>query len=149
MSPTLRTSTAMGCRPQSRRPSSPLPPPVVTSRTPVPGRDGTALGRGQPRGRLSIAVTVDEVAQQVLPPLLDLADVADPSTLELHNSSIDLTPFISAAPVLRAADDAVADCEDRINSIDPSNLTGTVRTGWTNCPRSWRPCARSPPPVPG
>ena len=76
----------------------------------------------------SIAVSVDDVAQQVLPPLLQLADVADPTTLKVQSSSIDLAPFVSAAPALQSADDAVAVCEDRIRSIDPSGLTDSVRS---------------------
>jgi hypothetical protein len=77
----------------------------------------------------AVTITVDDVATQVLPPLLELADVIDPATLQTQNNTIDLTPLVTAAPILRSADDAVAQHQDRIAAIDRGGLTTTVSAG--------------------
>ena len=77
----------------------------------------------------AVAVTVDDIATQVLPPLLNLADVVDPSSLEVSNNTIDLAPLVAAAPVLKTADDTVAQQQDRIDAIDRGSLTSTVGNG--------------------
>ena len=77
----------------------------------------------------TVATTVDDVATQVLPPLLDLVDVIDPSTFETSDSSIDLTPLVAAAPVLKSADDAVAQQQQAIDEVDRSGLTSAVSGG--------------------
>ncbi len=83
---------------QTARARSAVDDPIFTLATHLPFV-GVDLGAVR-----TIATAVDDVATQVLPPLVGLAAVADPHVLLPQDSRFDLDPIIAAAPGLRHAD---------------------------------------------
>jgi hypothetical protein len=74
----------------------------------------------------TIAETVDTVAVQVLPQLVDVADTFSANNLVPKDGAIDLAPIIAIAPTLRTADAAVDSAIARMTSIDRNSLIRPV-----------------------
>ncbi|WP_157970457.1 DUF4012 domain-containing protein [Nakamurella deserti] len=74
----------------------------------------------------TIATTVDDMATQVLPPLVDLTRLADPAVLLPEKGRVDLQPFVDAAPALRHADDEVARFRGEIAAIPHDDVVGAI-----------------------
>lgn len=74
----------------------------------------------------TVATTVDDMATQVLPPLVDLTALADPDVLLPERGRVDLQPFITAAPRLRHADDEVRRFREEIAGIPRDDVVGAI-----------------------
>ena len=122
LDPTRLAATVAEIQADAQRARNAVEDPLYRAATGLPwvGDDLSAV--------TSIATTVDNLAQQVLPSLISLADAVDPAKLAPHDSTVDLTPVTAAATTLHDANVAVADCVAQIAGVDRSGLTGAVRT---------------------
>ena len=69
-----------------------------------------------------VTSTVDALARDVMPSLVDVATTLQPSTLAPKDGAIDLAPIEQIAPLLQSADDSVADATAQLAGIDRSQL---------------------------
>ena len=67
-----------------------------------------------------VTLTVDSLANDVMPSLVDIAATLQPSQLAPKNGTIDLTPIEQISPVLQDADAAVTAARERVSAIDRS-----------------------------
>ncbi len=74
----------------------------------------------------SMAVTVDELAQDTVPSLLDIAKIAGGSALTPQNGAIDLAPIKRVSSALQAADAAVNAGRARMAAINRGDLIDPV-----------------------
>jgi len=73
-----------------------------------------------------IAVTVDSLATDVLPSLIDVAHTLRPAELAPRDGTIDLTPIEEISPLLQNAQGAVGQARGRMESIDTSDVIQSV-----------------------
>lgn len=66
------------------------------------------------------AATTQEVASQVIRPLVDVAGAADPRKLAVHDGRIDLAPLVAAQPVVARAQAAYHRAERSLAAVDTS-----------------------------
>lgn len=74
----------------------------------------------------TVADVVDTLAQQTLPPLVDVVRVVNPGTLAPVDGRVDLEPLREAAPRVTAADDSVRAAQDQLGAIDTSRLVSQL-----------------------
>lgn len=85
----------------------------LAARTPVIGPSAGAAA--------DVAVVLDDVTDDVLPPLADLAD-AVAATTRTPDGGIDLEPLRSAAPGTAAAQESIDASGARLAAVDPDDL---------------------------
>lgn len=66
--------------------------------------------------------SVDDLAQDVLPPLVQASGIVDLSGLRAKDGGIDLGPLEQAAPLVASSADALSPVERDLNAIDTSSL---------------------------
>ncbi|PYF95940.1 Type II secretory pathway, pseudopilin PulG [Georgenia satyanarayanai] len=71
-------------------------------------------------------VVVDDLAADALPDLVAATDAVDPARLAPQDGRIDLAPFAEVAPRVVAANEAVLAGRDRLDTVDSSDLVGTL-----------------------
>jgi hypothetical protein len=86
----------------------------AAARAPWLGDDVTAA-------RTAVAV-IDDVAQDVMPPLVQAAQGIDPSALAPKDGAVDLAPLQAAAPHLAEAEAAMQAAEHEVAKIDTSGV---------------------------
>ena len=69
-----------------------------------------------------VTTTVDGLARNVMPSLVDVATTLQPSTLAPKDGVIDLAPIRQIAPLLQSADDSVTDATAELAGIDRTEL---------------------------
>jgi len=74
----------------------------------------------------AMAVTIDGLAQDTVPSLVDIAQVVGGSALIPHAGSIDLAPIVRMSAALQAADKAVSDGRAAMAAIDRRDLLDPV-----------------------
>lgn len=74
----------------------------------------------------TIAAAVDDLSTQVLPPLVDLTALADPVRLLPAAGQVNLAPLVTAAPLLRHADDEVQRVGGDVAAIPRGDVIGAV-----------------------
>lgn len=74
----------------------------------------------------TVALAVDDVATDALPPLLDAATVLDPQALAPTDGQVDLDPLLEAGPQLEQANAAIAAARDQVVAIDTADLVEQV-----------------------
>lgn len=74
----------------------------------------------------TVADVVDTLAQQTLPPLVDVVRVVNPGTLAPVDGRVNLEPLREAAPRVTAADDSVQAAQDQLAAIDTSRLVSQL-----------------------
>lgn len=74
----------------------------------------------------AVSEVVDTLALDVLPNLVDVAAVVDPSALAPTEGRVDLAPLQQAAPVVVAAAEQVAEGQRRLDGIDADSLWAVV-----------------------
>jgi hypothetical protein len=87
-----------------------------------------------------IADTVDDLANQTMPTLVDVAELTHSSALSPHNGSIDLAPIAALAAPLQEADDAVNAGRLRMSKIDTQPLMAPIGNAVTEL---WRALDRA------
>jgi protein-tyrosine-phosphatase len=75
---------------------------------------------------------VDDVAQQILPPLVALSDTVSPDKLRASGNRINLAPLQKAAPALTASATHAAQIKTQVDGIDTQGLTGPVARAVTS-----------------
>ncbi len=73
-----------------------------------------------------VALTVDSLATDVMPSLVDVAQTLQPAQLAPRDGAIDLTPIERISPLLQDADAAVTRAADRMAAIDRGSLVQPV-----------------------
>ena len=73
-----------------------------------------------------VTVTVDTLATDVLPPLMEVARSLRPGELAPHDATVDLAPIERASDALQRADQAVVAAQQAISGIDRSELVAPV-----------------------
>lgn len=73
-----------------------------------------------------VAVAVDDLARDVLPPLVEATAVVDPSRLAPVGGRVDLAPLVAVAPQLATADAAVGTTLDHLDAVDTTRLVPQV-----------------------
>ena len=73
-----------------------------------------------------VTLTVDSLATDVMPSLVDIASTLQPSQLAPTNGTIDLSPIERISPLLQNADNAVNDARLRMAAIDRSAVVQPV-----------------------
>jgi hypothetical protein len=73
-----------------------------------------------------VAVTVDQLATQMMPSLLEVSGLLTPDALAPRDGAVDLAPIEQASPALQQADAAVRQSQERLAAIDGSALVGPV-----------------------
>lgn len=72
------------------------------------------------------AVVIDDIAHDVLTPLVGVAESINYSAFSPEGGRIDLEPLTSAEPSLSAASQAFADAATAMDGVDPDELIGQV-----------------------
>jgi protein-tyrosine-phosphatase len=90
----------------------------IAAKAPFVGQDVTAVR--------TTTQAIDDVAQRVLPPLLDTSDTIRPEKLRTAGNRINLAPLEAAAPALRSAATRTNTIKTRVDDINTQGLTGTV-----------------------
>ncbi|WP_265522905.1 DUF4012 domain-containing protein [Oerskovia flava] len=72
------------------------------------------------------AAAVDDLVQDVLPPLTSAVDVLTGDALSLAGGAIDLEPLEAVAPQVSSAAAALADVDARMDAIDTTELLGVL-----------------------
>ncbi len=118
--PEVTASTVSGLQKEAADASAAVDDPMYRAATSVPfiGPNLAAIGQ--------IAVTVDALAQDVMPSLVDVASTLEPSALAPENGAIDLAPIQKIAPLLQSADVAVNDARAQLATIDRAQLMRPV-----------------------
>jgi len=93
----------------------------LASRAPVVGDDLAAVA--------TAARVLDDLASDVLPPLVELADSVDPAALAPRDGRVDIAALARAAPRVAAADVAMQQARQTIAGVDLEGLVGPVRRG--------------------
>jgi hypothetical protein len=88
---------------------------------PLVGDDLTAVA--------TAARVLDDLAREVLPPLVEVLDSVTPATLAPRNGRVDIAALARAAPHIRAADAAIQRARQTVVAIDVETLVGPVRRG--------------------
>ncbi|HEY4992576.1 MAG TPA: DUF4012 domain-containing protein, partial [Nakamurella sp.] len=73
-----------------------------------------------------VTVTVDSLAMNVMPSLVDIANTLQPGELAPKDGAIDLAPIERISPLLQSADVEVNQARDRLASIDRTQLLQPV-----------------------
>jgi len=73
-----------------------------------------------------LAATVDDVAQNAIEPLADVAAELDPSALKPVDGRIDLAPLAGAAGSAARADDTVMEARERVLALSAEGTLGAV-----------------------
>ncbi len=73
-----------------------------------------------------VTLTVDSLATEVMPSLVDVAETLQPSKLAPSNGTIDLSPIERISPLLQSADDAVNRARATIAGIARNDLVQPV-----------------------
>ncbi len=73
-----------------------------------------------------VTVTVDSLASDVMPSLVDIARSLQPSELAPKDGAINLEPIEKISPLLQSADVAVNDARETLGAIDQSALVQPV-----------------------
>jgi hypothetical protein len=76
----------------------------------------------------TVAAVLDDLSQQVLPAMVDLAGGIDPARLAPSGGRVDVGPLRAAAPRIAALDVAVRAAADRIAAIPTGDLVAPLRT---------------------
>lgn len=93
---------------------------ALARRVPVVGSNATAVA--------TVATAVDDLAQHVLPSLVDASETLDLQQIAPHNGRIDIAPIQHAAPAIVGAASAVQRVRDQVANISTSGLLPVVRT---------------------
>jgi Protein of unknown function (DUF4012) len=88
------------------------------SRVPYLGSTLEATGR--------VTAAVDQVANQVLPPLVQATDMIQPSTLRQPDGALKLARLSAALPDLRASSAALSSARDRLRSTPSSGVVSAI-----------------------
>jgi len=75
-----------------------------------------------------VSVSVDTLAADALPSMVQVATIIRPTALTPKNGAIDLDPVQTASPVLQKADAAVTTAQQELATIDRADLAAPVRT---------------------
>ncbi len=75
-----------------------------------------------------VSLSVDTLAGDALPGLVQVATIIRPAELTPKNGAIVLGPVLAASPILQKADAAVAVAQQQLASIDRSELATPIRT---------------------
>ncbi|MGS0683833.1 DUF4012 domain-containing protein [Nakamurella sp. GG22] len=94
--------------------------PVLHAATVVP-----LLG-GNLHALREVALTVDSLATNVMPSLVDVAQTLQPAQLAPDDGAIDLAPIQRISPLLQDADSAVTQARERMAAIDLSSVVQPV-----------------------
>src|SRR5664279_5314162 len=73
-----------------------------------------------------VTLTVDSLAQNVMPSLVQIASTLQPSELAPNGGTIDVEPLQQISPLLQNADAAVNQAREQLAAIDRSNVIGPV-----------------------
>src|SRR5664279_257448 len=73
-----------------------------------------------------VTLTVDSLAQNVMPSLAQIASTLQPSELAPNGGTIDVEPLQQISPLLQNADAAVNQAREQLAAIDRSNVIGPV-----------------------
>ncbi len=74
------------------------------------------------------AVVIDEIADGVLPPLVDVAGSTDLARLRVAGDRLDLAPLLAAQPDLELADGGMRRAARALAAVDRTGLVGPVRS---------------------
>ncbi len=75
-----------------------------------------------------VSVSVDTLAGDALPGLVQVATIIRPAELTPKNGAIELGPVLIASPILQKADAAVTVAQQQLATIDRSELAAPIRT---------------------
>jgi len=73
-----------------------------------------------------VTLTVNSLAQDVMPSLVDIATTLQPGELAPKDGTIDVAPLQQISPLLQNADAAVNQAREQLTAIDRSNVIGPV-----------------------
>jgi len=93
----------------------------LARRVPFVGDDLTAVS--------TAARVLDDLASDVLPPLVEVLDSVRPAALAPSKGRVNIAALARAAPHVRAADEAIQRARRTVAAIDVATLVGPVRRG--------------------
>jgi hypothetical protein len=93
---------------------------AVAAKVPWMGRNVSAVR--------VVAATLDDVAAQALPPIVDVSDQLNASAFSPQDGKINLATIQAIGPAVAAADQSLTAARSRLSAIDPSELVGRLRT---------------------
>jgi len=118
--PEATATTVTGLQAESAAARSAVEDPIyrAASNLPFLGPNLSAIGQ--------VTVTVDSLATDVMPSLVDVAKTLQPSELAPKDGNIDLAPIEQISPLLQSADVAVTRALAQVAGIDRSALVQPV-----------------------
>ena len=128
------TLTALRRQTRAARDATTGPGWWLGSRLPGLGRNLTAAGE--------VAVAIDELARDGLPPMVEFADELSPGALAPRAGRVELAPLRRAAGPMAAVDRAVRRARDRVAAIPADSLLPPLRSAVVELRRQLDQAAR-------
>ncbi len=75
----------------------------------------------------TVSSVLDELADQGMPPIVDVAATVDVNTFSPKHGRIDLKPLVQLGPAVARANTVLADGDRRIQAVDADQLAGPLR----------------------